>query len=94
MLSATTRIIPNLLQLARYKSEVMLVWSNRFNVLVVEGQNSNENFQGVFNEASMILNEKGVEERFIFISRAKGNVKKINSLRCTFCTQLTDGYDD
>jgi len=35
----------------------MLVWNNRFDVLVVEAQNSNEHFQDVFNEASMILNE-------------------------------------
>jgi hypothetical protein len=62
MLSATTRIILNLQQLARYKSEVILVWNNKFNVLVVKCQNSSENFQDTFNKASMILNEKGVEK--------------------------------
>jgi hypothetical protein len=62
MSSATTRIILTLQQLARYKSEVMLVENNRVNVLIVEGQNSSENFQDVFNEASMILNGKGVEK--------------------------------
>jgi hypothetical protein len=43
--------------MARYKSDIVLVSNNRFNVLVVEDQNSSEHFQYVFNEASMILNE-------------------------------------
>jgi hypothetical protein len=51
-------------------------------------------FSGHFSEASMILNEKGVEKKFIFILSGRGNVKQINSLRSTFCTQLTEEYDD
>jgi len=60
MLNATKLL--HLQELARYKSEVMLVWNNKFNVLVVKCKNSSENFQDVFNKASMIFNEKGVEK--------------------------------
>jgi ankyrin repeat protein len=94
MLSATTHIILNLQQLVRYMPEVMFAWNNRFNVLVVEGQNSSENFQVIFDETARILNECGVKKKFVFISSRKGNIQQINSLRCTFCSKLREEYDD
>jgi len=45
MLSDTEHSIMNLLQLIRYKCEVMLGWESMFNVLVLDWQSSTENFQ-------------------------------------------------
>ena len=93
MLSATAHIVLNLQQLVRYKTGVMMAWKNSFDVLVVESQKSTENCQGVFNEISIILNECGVEKRFIFIANTMGNIEQTSDLRRTFCTNLREEYD-
>jgi len=94
MLSAKEHIILNLQQLIRYKSEVMLAWKKRFDVLVLESQSSTENLQDVSNEISITLNECGVEKRFIFIANTMGNIQQISALRRTFSTKLREEYDD
>jgi len=94
MMSATKHIILNLEQFVRYKSEVILAWKKSFDVLVLESQKSTENFQGVFNEIPIILNECGVAKRFIFITITMGNIQQISDLRLTFSTKLREEYDD
>jgi len=94
MLSATKHIILNLQQLVHYKSEIMVAWKNNFDVLVVESQILPENFQDVFSEISIILNECGVEKRSIFIANTMGNTQQIRALRRTFSTKLRVEYDD
>jgi energy-coupling factor transporter ATP-binding protein EcfA2 len=94
MLSATKHTILNLQQLIRYKTEVMLAWKNKFDVLVVESQSSTEDLQDVFSEISINLNECGVEKRFVFIANTVGNTEQqINALRRTFSTKLRVEYD-
>jgi TATA-box binding protein (TBP) (component of TFIID and TFIIIB) len=94
VLNATKYIILNLQQLIRYKSEFILAWKNRFDVLVLESQSSSENLQDVFNEISEILNECGGEKRFIFIANVCGNMEQISAIRRSFSTKLTEEYDD
>jgi len=45
MLSDTEHSILSLQQLIRYKTEVMLAWESKFDVLVLESQRSTENVQ-------------------------------------------------
>jgi hypothetical protein len=78
----------------RYKTEVILAWKNTFDVLVLESQGSTENFQEVLNEISIILKESGLEKRFIFIAKRKGNTEQISALRSIFSTKLIEEYDD
>jgi hypothetical protein len=94
MLRATEHMIINLQQLVHYKTEVMLAWKNQFDVLVLESQSSNENFQEVLKEISMILNESGEKKRLIFIANRMGNTKQLNALRQTFSTNLREEYED
>jgi len=94
ILCDTKHTILNLQQLVRYKAEVILAWKSRFDVLVVESQRSTENFQDVFSEISIILNECGVEKKFIFITNTMGNLQQISALRRTFSTKLREEYDD
>ena len=47
MLSDTEHSILNLQQLIRYKTEVMLAWESRFDVLVLDSQSSTENVQDI-----------------------------------------------
>jgi len=94
VLNVRKHIILNLQQLVRYKTEVMLAWKKKFDVLVLESQSSTENFQEVLDEISMILNECGVEKRFIFIANRMGNIEQISAIRSTFSTKLIEEYDD
>jgi hypothetical protein len=94
ILSATKHIILNLPQLIRYKTEVMLAYRSRFDVLVLESQTSAENFQDVADEISTILNECAVEKRFVFIYNRECNIQQISALRRTFITKLKEEYDD
>jgi KaiC/GvpD/RAD55 family RecA-like ATPase len=94
MLSDTEHIILNLKQLIRYKTEVMLAWKSRFDVLVLECQSSSENLEDVFNEISKTLNDFGVGKKLIFIADAMGNKEQISALRRTLSTQLTEEYGD
>jgi L-rhamnose mutarotase len=93
-LSTTKHVILTLQQLVLYKNEVMLAWKSMFDVLVLESQFSTENFQDVADEISEILNEFGVEKKFIFISDRDGNIHHINTLRVTLRKTLTEEYDD
>ena len=94
MLSDTEHIILNLQQLIRYKTEVVLAWKSKFDVLVLESQSSTEKFQDVLNEISITLNEFGVEKKLIFIAQAMGNKEQISVLRHTFSEKLAEAYDD
>ena len=62
MMSATEHSIMNLQQLIRHKSEVMLSWKSRFDVLVLESQISTEKLQDIFNEVSINLSEYSIEK--------------------------------
>ena len=94
MLSATEHIILDLQQLIRYKTEAMLAWRSRFDVLVLESKSSTENFQEVVDEISTILNECVAEKKFIFISSRECNIQQISALRGTLRETLKEEYDD
>jgi ankyrin repeat protein len=94
MLGATEHTVLKLQQFMRFKSDVMLAWKNVFDVLVLESERSTENLQGVLNEISVMLNECGVEKRFIFIANITGNIEQISALRRAFRTELREVYDD
>jgi ankyrin repeat protein len=94
MLSDTQHIILKLQQLVCYKSEVMLAWKNKFDVLVLESQSKVENFYDVVNEISVILNDCGSDKKFIFISDREGNIQQISALRQHFSNKLAEEYDD
>jgi hypothetical protein len=89
MLRDTEHIVLNLQQLIRYKTEVMLAWKSRFDVLLLDSQTSTEDFQDVADEVYANMNECSVEKKFIFISSTGCNVQQVSALRCTFRTKLT-----
>ena len=90
----TGHTILNLQQLIRYKTEVMLAWKSKFNVLVVESDSSAEVSPEIFNELSGFLNDNVAEKKFIFISNSVGNIQQKHQLRNTFLANLTEEYDD
>jgi hypothetical protein len=94
MLSATEHITFDLQQLIRYKTEAMLAWRSRFDVLVLESKSSTENFQEVVDEISTILNEYVAEKKFIIISSSECNIQQISALRGTLRETLKEEYDD
>jgi hypothetical protein len=93
-LSDTEHIILNLQQLIRCKTEVMLAWKIKFDVLVLESDSSAEVSADLFNELSGFLNGNVAEKKFIFISNSFGNIQQIHELRNIFSTNLTEKYDD
>jgi hypothetical protein len=54
----------------------MLAWRSRFDVLVLETQNSAKNFQDIADEISTILIECVVEKKFIFVSSRECNIQQ------------------
>jgi len=72
MLSDTEHIILNLQQMIRYKTDVMLSWKSKFDVLVLENDCSAEVYPDFYNELSAFLNASIAEKKFIFISNIHG----------------------
>jgi len=94
MFSNTAHVILNVQQLVRYKTEVMLAWKQHFNIIILEGDSSAEDFQDTAREIYMTLNKSGAEKQFIFIANTMGNRQHIRALRRTFREELTEEYDD
>jgi hypothetical protein len=94
MMSTKEHIILNLIQVIRYKTEVIVAWKRRFDVLVLESQSSNEKLEDVLNEISTMLNECAEEKVFIYIVNKQVNTEHIIELRRLLKEKLTQVYDD